>query len=209
MLRIFLALLLVLPTSVLAADAADAAARLAGLLAGARSMEATFRQTVSGANGVVSQQSQGRMTVSRPQLFRWDIRTPFEQLIIADGKQVWVYDPDLAQAVVRPFSQQLSETPALLFSGDARKIGETFTVRLLDEKGGLVRFELLPKNSEALFESLRVGFQAGRLLDMVLVDGLGQRTTISFSDVVLNPAVPPARFQFTPPAGTDVIRETD
>lgn len=205
---VLLMLALVLPVSIpVTASAADAAARLAAMLSSARSLEAAFEQTVAGGNGVVTQRSVGQMTVSRPQLFRWEVKTPFEQLIIADGKQVWVYDPDLAQAVVRPFDQQLSNTPALLFGGDATKISEQFDVKLLEDKGGNVRFSLAPRGEDALFESLGVAFRDDRLREMTLLDSLGQRTSITFSKVSLNPAVSPSRFVFTPPPGTDVIHE--
>lgn len=201
--------LLLLTVLAVPALAADAGARLADVLSTARSMEANFEQTVAGSNGVVSQKSQGTMSVSRPQLFRWDVKTPFEQLVIADGKQVWVYDPDLSQAVVRPFDQQLSDTPALLFSGDANKINERFKVTLLEDKGSNLRFELAPRSDDALFESMRIGFRDGRLREMILLDNLGQRTSITFSHTSINPAIPASRFVFTPPPGTDVIRESN
>lgn len=189
------------------AAAEDTVTRLSGLLASARTVEAKFEQTVAAANGTAGQRASGVMTVARPHLFRWEVRQPFEQLIVADGKQVWVYDPDLAQAVVRPFDRQLSDTPALLFSGDAKKIGERYTVTLLDGQAGNSRFQLKPGDTDALFETLTVGFRNGKLADMTLLDSLGQTTTIRFSDVAVNGTVAPARFQFTPPAGVDVIRE--
>lgn len=204
MTRIALLLLSLLPLPALAADAVT---RLAEILGAQRSMQADFEQTVAGSNGVVTQTARGTMSVARPQLFRWEVREPFEQLIIADGREVWVHDPDLQQAVVRPFDQQLADTPALLFGGDASRIGERFSVVVLEDKGRNQAFELRPKASSALFESLRVHFSDGRLREMSLLDNLGQRTRISFGRVTLNAAIPPARFRFTPPPGTDVIRE--
>ncbi|MFZ5722883.1 MAG: outer membrane lipoprotein chaperone LolA [Pseudomonadota bacterium] len=188
-------------------SAAEPVTELAGLLAAAKSVEAQFEQTVTGANGMVSQQSTGVMSVARPQLFRWDVKTPFEQLIVADGKQVWVYDPDLAQAVVRPFDRQLADTPALLFSGDAKKIGERYGIELGDSSATVRRFVLKPHDRDALFESLLVTFRDGRLAEMTLADPLGQKTRIVFSGVTLNGRVTESRFRFVPPEGTDVIRE--
>lgn len=200
-------LVLMLSLSPLLARAAEPVAELAQLLAAAKSVEARFEQTVSGAAGQPAQRATGVMHVARPQLFRWDVKVPFEQLIIADGKQVWVYDPDLAQAVVRPFDRQLADTPALLFSGDAQKIGERYDVTLAGSEGDARRFLLKPHDAEALFESLQVSFRKGRLSEMLLVDSLGQKTTIAFSDVKLNGKSPASLFRFEPPAGTDVIRE--
>lgn len=203
-----LMVMLLLSLASFAAEATEPVAELAQLLAAAKTVEATFEQTVAGTSGQVAQRSTGRMSVSRPQLFRWEVKTPFEQLIVADGKQVWVYDPDLAQAVVRPFDKQLADTPALLFSGDAQKIGERYDVKLSAGSDAEVRgFELTPHDAEALFESLRVSFRKGKMSQMMLLDSLGQVTLIAFSDVKLNGKMPGSRFTFTPPAGTDVIRE--
>lgn len=204
--RLLFALFLFFPFSVHAAP--DAAVRLADILGAQRTMQADFEQTVHGSNGVVTQSARGTMQVARPQLFRWEVRQPFEQLIIADGTQVWVHDPDLMQAVVRPFDRQLADTPALLFGGDARRIGERFVVTIIpEETDRSIRFELKPRADNALFESLRVTFIDNRLREMSLLDGLGQRTRIQFGNVSLNAAIPESRFRFEPPPGTDVIRE--
>ena len=45
----------------------------------------------------------------------------------------------------------------------------------------------------------------GGLVAMQLVDKLGQGTELNFSDVVQNPKLAPALFEFTPPHGADVI----
>lgn len=204
MLRILFAFFLLLPVSV---QASDPASRLADILGAQRTMQADFEQTVHGSNGVVTQSARGSMQVARPQLFRWEVREPFEQLIVADGSQVWVHDPDLMQVVVRPFDRQLADTPALLFGGDARRIGERFVVNISEESGKAIRFELKPRAENALFESLKVTFIDNRLREMSLLDGLGQRTRIQFGNVSLNASIPASRFRFEPPAGTDVIRE--
>jgi outer membrane lipoprotein carrier protein len=82
-------------------------------------------------------------------------------------------------------------------------------VTLMEEKGDVVRFDLAPRGEDTLFEILRVGFKGGKLREMALLDNLGQRTRIYFSDVKLNPSIPAGRFVFTPPPGTDVIREAN
>ncbi|MDQ8036718.1 MAG: outer-membrane lipoprotein carrier protein LolA, partial [Pedobacter sp.] len=58
---------------------------------------------------------------------------------------------------------------------------------------------------DALFETLRVRFKGNQLVQMVLVDALGQKTDIRFSNVQVNPAIAAAQFEFTPPKGVDVI----
>ena len=59
----------------------------------------------------------GRLYLQKPGKFRWDYSEPSEQLILADGKQIWFYDKDLQQANVRNMDASLANTPAVLLSG--------------------------------------------------------------------------------------------
>ncbi len=58
------------------------------------------------------------MQLKRPNKFRWDYNKPYEQQIISDGKQVWLYDTELAQVTVRELSKALGSSPAALLAGD-------------------------------------------------------------------------------------------
>src|SRR5687768_9284600 len=71
------------------------------LLRNIRSMRADFIQTLMDNNGKMIQQSWGKMALQRPGQFRWETKRPNEQLIVANGSRLWIYDPDLQQVVVR------------------------------------------------------------------------------------------------------------
>lgn len=185
------------------AEPVDASGELAALLAGAKTLQATFVQDVRNERGELLQHTEGVMHVARPQLFRWEVQSPMPQLIVADAHQVQVYDPDLLQVVVRPLDAQVAATPALLFSGDAARIGAHFAVTA----DGKSVYRLHPRDADAVFESLDVQFRNGVLAVMELHDALGQTTRIDFRDVKQNEALDPALFSFTPPPGVDVVRE--
>ena len=51
----------------------------------------------------------GKLYLQKPGKFRWDYSQPSEQLILADGKQIWFYDKDLQQANVRDMDASLVE----------------------------------------------------------------------------------------------------
>ena len=185
-----------------AADNLTAAKRLNTLLSNTKSMTASFTQTTKGAS---SGSFKGSMSVQRPNNFRWETKSPSEQLIIANGSSMWVYDKDLEQATKQGVDSQVGNTPALLLSGDPSKIDKSFKVtQPYNNKNYYV---LYPKDSDASFKNLAISFSGGKPVMMVLNDTLGQTTSIKFSSVKLNPSINSSQFKFTPPAGVDVINQ--
>lgn len=205
-LRLWLAAVL-LGTACIGHAAETAAARLNGILQGMSSMQADFSQRTYDAKGTALQNLYGSMQVKRPGYFRWETTRPFPQLITANGSKVWVYDPELEQVTVQMLDKQVGNTPALLLSGDPKKLGEAFSISDDGGKASEEAFLLKPKARDALFESLRVTFNGRQLTSMHLRDSLGQKTEIHFSKIVLNPNLPNSLFVFEPPKGVDVINE--
>ena len=180
--------------------------RLKAFVAGAKTAEADFSQTVSDKNGRVTQQASGRMAFARPGKFRWDYAAPYEQVIVGDGSKLWLYDVDLDQVTVKPLGDVIAGTPAALLAGD-NAIEKYFSLKNAGEADGLEWLEARPKNKDTSFERIRMGFKGDVLVQMELFDFFGQRTTLKLSHFVRNPAIAPSRFKFTPPKGADVIGE--
>lgn len=170
-----------------------------------RSLEGAFVQTVFDADAELIQASSGKVYMNKPGRFRWDYLEPFEQVIVADGARLWLYDKDLEQVTVRPMGDVLSATPLAVLSGVA-PIDETFSISEPVEHGGLAWYELLPLVEDPEFTTLWVGFnQAGELRTLELVDTFGQRTRLSFDDLTPNAPVASSLFEFEPPEGVDVV----
>ena len=144
--------------------------------------------------------------MQRPGKFRWDYLEPYKQLIVSDGSKIWIYDTELEQVTVKPIESGLSDTPALLLSGD-KPLDQAFVITDLGENGGLEWVELMPKVSDTSFERVRLGFGKDDLQGMELVDNFGQTTRLDFTNLKRNPAVEQSLFAFTPPPGVDVIGE--
>jgi outer membrane lipoprotein carrier protein len=197
---IFLAVLCGAP-SVYASPTTDVEKYLNGLA----SWSADFEQTIDDGHGNVLRSAAGRLYLQRPGKFRWDYSQPSEQLVLADGKQIWFYDKDLAQANVRDMDTSLASTPASLLSGSA-SVGAQFNVTALPPSAGLQWFQLVPKHSDTDFQLVRIGFnKSGELASMFLADKLNQITQLTFSNSKRNDKFAPDLFSFVPPAGVDVI----
>ncbi len=187
-----------------AAATAGAAAQVDKFLAGLSTWSADFKQTVDDGHGKVVRSAAGHLYLQRPGRFRWDYTQPSEQLVVADGKKVWFYDKDLAQANVRAMDTTLASTPAMLLS-EGGSVGSEFDVTALPPSDGYDWFQLRPKHADTDFQAVRIGFHKGELARMLLADKLNQVTTLSFSATHRNVSLAPALFTFTPPAGVDVI----
>lgn len=197
--------LLALALAPLAAADEQAAAGLVKVLNGISGMQASFRQQTVDGKGRPQASQSGRMGVKRPGLFRWEVQKPSPQLVLTAGKTLWIHDPELMQATKQKLDDQVGNTPALLLSGDPRQLAASFDISAVPGQGGEQVFVLKPRGKDALFESMRVFFRAGALVEMDLTDTLGQRTAIRFSEIRMNPAFPAGYFEFVPPKGTDII----
>lgn len=186
--------------------ASTAGQNLSRLLTGVSSLSASFEQVVLDGGGTRLQQSQGTLVLARPGKFRWRTEEPFPQLLVSNGQTLWIYDEDLEQVTRQAVDQRLTNTPALLLSGDLDSLQQSFDIQgPVDGDSGLYRLQ--PIDQEAMFSMLRIVFESGVPMEMQLEDNLGQKTSLYFSDLHLNPVVDADQFEFQVPDGVDLIAE--
>ena len=191
----------------LASFAADSIARVEAYLGSLKTLSAEFAQVVQDRRGQVTDRATGTLSISRPDRFRWDYREPYAQTIVADGKKLWLYDPDLEQVTVRSLEQGLGATPAMLLSGSG-KVGDAFSAGPVEPFKDWTWYRLVPKQKGSDFERVSLAFdRRNELAAMELVDKLGQTTTIEFSQLKRGLSLDDALFRFVPPKGADVIGE--
>ena len=175
-------------------------------LNGTHSARAAFQQKVVDRNGKLVRETKGSFVFQRPGRFRWVYDKPADQVIVGDGQRVWIYDRQLNQVTVRKLSAALGSTPAALLAGGTG-IESAFALADAGEQDGLEWLEARPREREAGFERVRMGFDAKGLEAMQLTDHFGQTTVLRFSKLERNPKVNPSEFKFDPPKGADVLGE--
>ena len=157
--------------------------------------------------------SSGTFEFSRPGLFRFVYKKPFEQTIVADGQTLWLHDVDLNQVTARKQAQVLGSTPAALVASaaDSKALQADFTLAndpgKAPDKDGVEWVTATPKTKDGQVQTIRIGFKAGNLAQLEILDSFGQTSRMSFSGFVANAALDGTVFQFTPPAGVDVLRQ--
>jgi len=188
-----------------AGAAEESVARVEKYLASLETLSADFVQVVRSRDGQITNRATGTLSISRPDRFRWDYRQPYVQVIVADGRKLWLYDADLEQVTVRPLRAGLGSTPAMLLSG-AGKVSDSFTGGPVQTDGQWTWCRLVPRDRATDFEQVSLGFNArGELAAMELADKLGQTTALDFSNVKRNGPLDAGLFRFEPPHGADVI----
>ena len=165
---------------------------------------AEFEQELTSSDGQLLDTAAGTLSLKRPNRFLWRYETPIEQLVIADGEQLWMYDIDLEQATVAPLDSDNPSSPAMLLSGE-QDVRDGFDVVEDFARDGRDWIRLSPKPGGTDFRSVLIGFSDGLPVQLELVDGLDQVTSITFSGIAVNADLSDSAFEFEPPAGVDVI----
>ena len=184
---------------------ADSVDTLRDFVRDVKTGRSTFTQTVTAPDGAKKKSSSGSFEFARPNRFRFAYAKPFEQLIVADGRKVWIYDADLNQVSARKLSNALGATPAALLAGGSLEID--FDLAAMPSKDGLDWVKATPKAKDGAFQAVLIGFRGKDLAAVEIVDSFGQRSLLQFAQLAANVAISPERFVFTVPPGADVIEQ--
>jgi outer membrane lipoprotein carrier protein len=169
-----------------------------------QTLKGRFEQSLVDAENQLVESSSGTLEIQRPGRFRWAYAEPYEQVLIADGLNVWSYDIDLAQATVKPQAEVLSSTPASLLGGSADALDQFEYLGSFKDRG-TVWIQLRPKDTDNGFNKVELGFNDGVLTRMMFSDNLEQTTLIGLFDVSLNQNIDARRFQFEAPEDVDIV----
>jgi outer membrane lipoprotein carrier protein len=211
-----------------AADTGGAA--LFDYLNGLDRLSTEFTQTVTDAHGLQAEAGSGSLQVQRPNRFRWDYRPNPEpgaaatgasggaaaspdaasspdsgQLMVADGKNLWFYDRELAQVTVKPITAAISSTPIMLLSSSPEQLRATFDLTAGGTHEGLLWVQVKPHSAAADFSRAELAFDGARLARMIVHDNLGQTVRLDFQHAARNVSLPASLFEFKTPPGVDLI----
>ncbi len=150
------------------------------------------------------QHSRGKVSIQRPGRFAWIYTEPYEQRIIADGEELWVYDVDLDQVTVKPIDQGLASAPIMVLMKQGRVENE-FDVADVGQRKFLYWVELVPKTQDMEYSRIYLGMEDDTIKAMELRDTFGQSTQIVFENLRRDVVFEPGTFKFDPPTGVDVF----
>lgn len=194
-------LLVVLSLATVSAQA-DNRAQLETYYTEVQSLSGRFIQETVDDRGELVERTEGTMYIQRPNRFRWEYEAPYEQDIVADGRDLWVHDADLFQVTVRPLEEVLGSGPALMLSGELEDLESQFEI---GSDGDWVT--LTPRDEGWEVTAVRLRFVDGVPETVVVMDGMGQENRLELSDVERNPELSSELFDYQVPDDADLIGE--
>jgi outer membrane lipoprotein carrier protein len=185
-------------------DAAKWPAVLEQFLDETESFSGRFEQEIWTDDQQLVERASGTVALLRPNRFRWRYETPYEQVIVADGRSLWMYDVEIDQVTRSNIDDADVASPAMLLGGDGA-VRTSFKVLGIDDNEGITWVSLAPIHGSAEFSLVRMGFADASLAALEFVDGLNQTTVIHFFDVQTNTPLARDLFEFKIPRGAHVL----
>ena len=225
-------LFMMLTSSAFAAEKANLQEILSAFKKGYASMEdlhADFSQRTYVASLKREEKGSGELFLKKKggsAQFRFNYTRPKQQ-IISNGKNIWYYLPDNKQVILTDSAKLFSggNGIALSYLTGLGSLAEDFNTRLLadsPDKKGNYQLELIPKKNNSSVAKLQLSVSAKTVeisrravageaffpvAASVLVDQMGNQTTIEYSNIRLNNGLSSDRFSFKPPAGVEIIKQ--
>jgi outer membrane lipoprotein carrier protein len=179
---------------------------LSSVLSSSDHFKADFYQQVIDADDVIIQEASGFFVLKKPGRFKWHYKSPISQQIVADGKNLWMFDIDLAQVTVQPIDDALGSAPIMLLT-ENKPLAEDFEIREMSMAFGLQWIALVPRIKDTEFYRIEIGVDGEDIREMKLYDHFDQTTVIRFSNIQYDAMLDDSNFKFVIPQGVDVVGE--
>lgn len=176
----------------------------------ARTLRATFAQTLTNPRTQLVLRSSGEFFQNGTQHFAFQFSDPAEDRIVADGSVLWIYLPSSAKGQVlkvpRAAGAGLDLASSLL--REPRRRYTVVGVRDTTIAGRAVTaIELKPRSSDSPFTRATLWLEPSTALvrRIQLIEASGLVRDLTFTTVRTGEALPTGVFVFNPPAGVRVI----
>ena len=157
-----------------------------------------------------TQSIKGTVKIKKPGKMKWVYGAPDTQILISDGKNLWLYVPEEEQATKVPVeSIYSSNTPALFLAGKG-KLTRSFNVESVSEENRNILVTLVPKNEDQGLARLilHANKKNYQITGSTVYDKLGNKTEIRFSRIRINREIPEEQFQLKTPPGVEILDYT-
>ena len=149
--------------------------------------------------------STGTFVFARPGKFIWTYVKPYEQVLQADGDQLYIYDKDLNQVTMKKLGDALGSSPAAILFG-SNDLEKNFTLTNAASRDGMEWLNAVPKAKDGQFQQISIGLKNGAPAAMELRDAFGQTSILVFTKFEKNPSLGAEQFKFVVPKGADVFK---
>jgi len=211
LITLFLATLI--PQSVFAESESNIIKNVETEFANMTTMSAKFKQTFFDAAMEESETTTGTMKIKKQLKMQWIYDPPEQQIIISDGKNIYLYMPDEKQVIVEKIGNIINSSSPALFLAGGRALRDIFTIRLAtdenkDRMGAGIRLELIPKQESISVTRIIVAVDAKnwRIRSFSIIDWAGNRTDVELFDIQVNKSLDDGLFTFKAPKGVEAVK---
>jgi outer membrane lipoprotein carrier protein len=174
-----------------------------------KTLETEFTEVYRGSG--LERTESGTLWLKKPGKMRWEYRSPREKLFVSDGRVAWFYVPDDRQArKTDPKKLEDLRSPLAFLLGKTKLEKElrglSLAVDVTPQQAGDVVLRGVPRGLEDRITEILLEITVDhRIARIVIQDVDGSATEYQFADQKEDVAVADAKFEFTPPAGTETV----
>ncbi|MDP2643832.1 MAG: outer membrane lipoprotein chaperone LolA [Desulfobacterales bacterium] len=174
----------------------------------ASSFSAAFFQESTLKAMEITDSAAGKVYVKRPDRLRWEYESPERQIIITDGKTLWIFKPEDRQVMIGNAPSFFKDGKGAGFLSDIKQIRKNFNILLTAEKETSYILKLFPLNKTMDFSYLQLSISKATsdIIQINTYNTYGDETRIMLSDFQYNAKMEDSFFTFTPPENTDILK---
>jgi outer membrane lipoprotein carrier protein len=198
-----------LPPASRAADVKSLAAAVDAHYNHMHSLETDFTELYRGSG--IERTEAGTLWLKKPGKMRWEYRSPREKLFVSNGKVAWFYVRDDRQAR-KTEAKKLDDlrSPLAFLLGKTKLEKELRGLSLAPDIEPLQSANIVLRGvpqglADRVSEIVLEVTPDSRIARIVIQDVDGAATEYRFGEQKEDLSIPGARFEFKPPAGTEVV----
>ena len=174
-----------------------------------KTFQAQFNQVYKVKLHQRTKKSAGRVTFEKPGKMHWTYDDNGNH-VVSDGATLKVFEKENNQMFEQPVEK--SQYPAALsFLMGQGDLSKSFNLKLLDAatmkfEGGWV-LEGIPKDATPAYQKVLfyVDSETAQVRRVIILDAQGNKNEFTFKSPSVNKDLPTGSFEFTPPAGTQIV----
>jgi outer membrane lipoprotein carrier protein len=173
------------------------------------SLETDFTELYRGSG--IERTEAGTLWLKKPGKMRWEYRSPREKLFVSNGKDAWFYVRDDGQAR-KTSAKKLDDvrSPLAFLLGKTKLEKELRGLSLAPDMEPLQSANVVLRGvpqglADRVSEIVLEVTPDSRIARIVIQDVDGAATEYRFGEQKEDVSIPDARFEFKPPAGTEVV----
>ncbi|MCD6271737.1 MAG: outer membrane lipoprotein carrier protein LolA [Deltaproteobacteria bacterium] len=157
----------------------------------------------------ITDSATGKMMVKYPGMMRWEYEKPDKQIIVTDGKSLWVHRPEDNQVMIGAAPVFFGEGKGAGFLSDMTVLRKKFNITL--EKtapDGLIGLKLIPKKKAFDISAIYLFLSKKTFVitEIVTCNTYDDRTSIKLYHIAFTEDMNDTEFAFTLPEDVDILQ---